>query len=118
MALLICGSAQADDSYRITAGGNQDWGPQTGEIAEPTATPLDGSGTMIDNRDAVGTVDYHLQAGPGIARAALSGHDSVPSGLAYPFNPSLQVVATTELTISGPDPEISTSVNLHVDGFL
>ncbi len=118
VALLACGSAQAADSYRISAGGNQDWGPQTGGLDQTASTPLEATGTMTDNGNAVGSVPYHLQAGPGITRASMDGHVTVPSGLAYPFNPSLQAVANTELTISGPDPEINTSLNLHVDGVI
>ena len=73
---------------------------------------------MTGDNNAVGSVDYHMQAGPGIARASLDGHVTVPSGLFYPFNPSVQAIANTELTISGPDPEVNMSLNLHVDGFL
>jgi hypothetical protein len=117
--LLACGSAQAADSYRITAGGDQDWGPTSGGLAAQTApTQLDHSGTMTGDSNAVGSVDYHLQAGPGIARAAMHGNVTVPSNLAYPFNPSLEAAATTELTVNGPDFEINTSINLHVDGFI
>ena len=48
----------------------------------------------------------------------MAGSVTVPSGLFYPFNPSVQAVSTTELTVSGPDGELNTSVNVHVDGFL
>jgi hypothetical protein len=116
LALLLGGTAQAADTYRITAGGNQDWGPDTGALDQTASTPLEATGTETDDGPAVGTVDYHLQAGPGIARASMNGHVAVPSGLAYPFNPSMQAVSTTELTISGPAFEITTSLNLHVDG--
>jgi hypothetical protein len=118
VALLVSGSAQASDTYRITAGGNQDWGPSSGAIDETGSTQLEASGTMEGDNNAVGSVDYHLQAGPGIVRAAMDGNVTVPSSLGYPFNPSLQAVATTELTIHGPDPELTTSLNLHVDGFV
>src|SRR3954447_19268788 len=94
-ALLAAGPAHASDSYRITAGGNQDWGPQTGGFDQTATTLLEKSGTMTDNGNAKGSVDYHLQAGPGIARASMRGHFSVPSNEAYPFNPSLQAVAAT-----------------------
>ena len=40
--------------------------------------------------------------GPGIVRARMAGSVTVPSGLFYPFNPSLQAVSTTELTVSRP----------------
>ena len=48
----------------------------------------------------------------------MAGSVRVPSGLFYPFNPSVQAVSTTELTVSGPAGELNTSVNVHVDGFL
>ncbi|HET6550362.1 MAG TPA: hypothetical protein VFG79_18000 [Solirubrobacter sp.] len=118
LALLAGGTAQASDTYRITAGGNQDWGPDTGGFDQTASTPFDVSGTMTDDGPAVGTVDYQLQAGPGIARVSMDGQVTVPSNLAYPFNPALQAVSTTELTVSGPAFEINTSLNLHVDGFL
>ena len=117
-ALLACGTAQAADSYRIVAGGDQNWGPQTGGLDETSPTQLDKTGTMTDNGNAVGTVDYHAQAGPGIARVSMHGDFSVPSNLAYPFNPSLQAIATTELTVNGPGFEFNTSINLHVDGII
>jgi hypothetical protein len=119
VALLASGSAQAADSYRIIAGGDQNWGPQSGGLDQTSATQLEASGTMVDNGNAVGSVGYHLQAGPGIARVAMDdGHVTVPSGLAYPFNPSLQAIATTDLTVNGPDPEVNLSLNLHVDGVI
>ena len=73
---------------------------------------------MTGDDNAVGHADYGLQAGPGIVRARMAGSVTVPSGLFYPFNPSAQAVSTTELTVSGPDGELNTSVNVHVDGFL
>ena len=82
------------------------------------STRQEASGTMTGDSNAVGSVDYHMQAGPGIARLSMDGNVTVPSGLAYPFDPSLQAVANTELTITGPDPEVNMSLNLHVDGFL
>jgi hypothetical protein len=118
IALLACGTAQAADSYRVTAGGDQNWGPQTGGRDETSATQLDRTGTMTDNGSSVGAVDYALQSGPGIARVAQHGHVTVPSNLAYPFNPSVQAVSTTELTVNGPGFELNTSINLHVDGFI
>jgi hypothetical protein len=117
-ALLASGSAQAADSYRIIAGGDQNWGPQSGGLDQTNSTQLEARGTMTGDQNAVGSVDYHLQAGPGIARLSMHGNVTVPSNLFYPFNPSLQAVADTELTISGPQPEVNTSINLHVDGFL
>ena len=117
-ALLACGSAQASDSYRITAGGDQNWGPSSGAIDDTAATAREATGTMTGDNNAVGSVDYHLQAGPGIARASMHGNVTVPSGLAYPFNPSVQAVANTELTVDGPDFEVNTSINLHVDGVI
>jgi hypothetical protein len=117
-ALLAAGTAQASDSYRITAGGDQNWGPQSGGFDQTSATPLDHTDTMTDNGNAVGSVDYRIQSGPGIARASMHGNVTVPSNLAYPFNPSLQAVSTTELTVNGPGFEFNTSLNLHVDGVI
>ena len=39
-ALLACGSARAADSFRITAGGDQDWGPQSGGLDQTRSTQL------------------------------------------------------------------------------
>src|SRR5215813_7085787 len=103
VALLACGSAHAADSFRIVAGGDQNWGPSSGAIDQTAATPLEATGTMTGDLNASGNVDYHLQAGPGIARLSMDGDVTVPSNLAYPFNPSLQAVASTELTFNGPD---------------
>ncbi len=118
VALLGCGSARAADDYHVTAGGNQDWAPQSGGFDQDSTTQLDKSGTMADNGNAVGHADYDMQAGPGIARVSMHGDVTVPSGLFAPFNPSLQAVSATELTIDGPAPEVTTSLNLHVDGFI
>jgi hypothetical protein len=117
-ALLASGSAQATDSYRIIAGGDQNWGPQSGALDQTDATKREARGTMTGDQNAVGSVDYHLQAGPGIARASMHGNVTVPSGLAYPFNPSVQAIANTDLTITGPQADINVSLNLHVDGVL
>jgi hypothetical protein len=121
---LVGGSGRAlasGGTYRIVAGGDQDWGPSSGALDQTASDKLEATGTMIATTDpagggAEGTVDYHLASGPGIVRARMNGVVSVPSGLAYPFNPSTQAVATTELTVSGPPGEITTSLNLHVDG--
>src|ERR1051325_10015096 len=105
VALLACGSAQASDNFRITAGGDQFWGPTSGGYDDAGSAPLEKTGTMVD---ANGSVGYHLQAGPGIVRASLKdGH--VASGGGVPFNPSVQAIANTELTIDGPTPEVNTS---------
>jgi hypothetical protein len=117
-ALLACAPAQADDSFRITAGGDQFWGPQSGGLDQQGSTQLEASGTMTGDSNSVGTVHYTLQAGPGIVRLSMDGNVTVPSNLSYPFDPSLQAVAYTELTVTGPDPEVNMSLNLHVDGFL
>src|SRR4051794_31222807 len=97
VTLLAAGSAQAENAFRITAGGNQDWGPSTGAIDQTSSSQLEATGTMTGDSNSVGTVDYHMQAGPGIVRAALEGNVTVPSNLNYPFNPSLQAVAATDL---------------------
>jgi hypothetical protein len=118
LVLLGCGSARAADDYHVTAGGNQDWGPKSGGFDQDSATQIDKSGTMTDSGEVVGHADYHMQAGPGIARASMDGDVSVPSGFAFPFNPSLQAVSATELTVTGPTAEVNASLNLHVDGFI
>jgi hypothetical protein len=121
---LVGGSGRAlasGGTYSITAGGDQDWGPSSGALNQTASDKVEATGTMVATTDpagsgAAGTVDYHLASGPGIVRASVNGVFSVPSGLAYPFNPSTQAVATTELTVSGPSGEITTSLNVHVDG--
>jgi hypothetical protein len=121
LLVAVCGVGRAHaagGTYRVTAGGNQDWGPSSGAIDQTASAPLEASGTMTGDSNAVGTVDYHLEAGPGIARASLRGNVTVPSNLFYPFNPSLQAAATTELTVDGPTFEVNTSLNLHVDGMI
>jgi hypothetical protein len=123
---LVGGSGRAlasGGTYSITAGGDQDWGPSSGALNQTESDKVEATGTMVATTDpagsgAAGTVDYHLASGPGIVRASANGVFSVPSGLAYPFNPSTQAVATTELTVSGPSGEITTSLNVHVDGTL
>jgi hypothetical protein len=113
VALLACGSAQAADDFHVIAGGDQFWGPSSGGIDDRAATKREATGTMTD---ANGSVDYRLQAGPGIARVSLDGH--VASGPGVPFDPSLQAISTTDLTITGPEPEVNMSMNLHVDGVI
>lgn len=121
-AVCAPASATAAGSYRITAGGDQNWGPQSGSVDQTATGQVEATGTMISTESPSGvngTADYHVAAGPGIVRAQLAGTLTVPSNLAYPFNPSLQAVATTELTIGAPDDVfVNASVNLHVDGFL
>ena len=72
-ALLASGSAQAADSYRITAGGDQNWGPQSGGLDRTDSAQVEATGTMTGDQNAVGSVDYQLQAGPGIARVSMDG---------------------------------------------
>jgi hypothetical protein len=122
IALLACGSAQASDNFTIRASGDQFWGPQTGGVDPKleAATQLEADGTMTDDRGQHGRVQYHLQAGPGIARVSLDG--SVTGSPGVPFNPQLEATAATELTVSPPagDPtfELNVSLNLHVDGII
>jgi hypothetical protein len=116
VALLACGSARAADDYHVTAGGDQNWGPKSGGFDQDSTTQLDHSGTMTDSGAVVGHADYHMQAGPGIARVSMDGQ--VSGGPGQPFNPSLQAVSATELTVDGPTAEVTTSLNLHVDGFI
>jgi HYR domain len=121
LLVAVCGVGRAHaagGTYRVTAGGNQDWGPSSGGIDQTSSDPLSVTGTMTGDDNAVGHADYGLQAGPGIVRARMAGSVTVPSGLFYPFNPSTQAVSTTELTVAGPDGELNISVNVHVDGFL
>ena len=121
LLVAVCGVGRAHaagGTYRVTAGGNQDWGPSSGGIDQTSSDPLSVTGTMTGDDNAVGRADYGLQAGPGIVRARMAGSVTVPSGLFYPFNPSTQAVSTTELTVAGPDGELNISVNVHVDGFL
>jgi hypothetical protein len=113
-ALLAAAPARAADHYRITAGGNQDWGPKAGGLDQTAPTQLEATGTMTDDN---GHADYSLRAGPGVARVSLDGHVATPPGFA-PFNPSLQAVAETDLTIDGPTAEVNLSLNVHVDGVL
>ena len=112
----------AGGTYRITAGGDQNWGPESGATDQTADDKLEATGTMVSTAQrsgADGHADFHVASGPGIVRARLSGTVTVPSNLAYPFNPSLQAVSTTELTISGPDDRfINATVNLHVDGII
>src|SRR5262249_54745844 len=97
----------------------QYWGPKTGGLDKVSATQLDERGTMTDNGPAVGSVKWHMQAGPRIARASMTdGIVTVPSNQAYPFDPSVQASSNTELTVNGPGFEFNTSLNLHVDGYL
>ncbi len=117
----VCGAGRAlaaGGTYRVIAGGNQDWSPSSGGLDQTSSDPLSVTGTMIGDNNAVGHADYGMQAGPGIVRARMAGSVTVPSGLFYPFNPSVQAISTTELTVAGPDGEINMSVNVHIDGFL
>jgi hypothetical protein len=128
VAVLLIGLAGAGSAYaaggtyRITAGGDQNWGPESGGLDQTSDVKLEATGTMVSTAQRSGSdghADYHVASGPGIVRAQLSGSVTVPSNLAYPFNPSLQAVSTTELTVSGPDDRfVNATVNLHVDGFI
>lgn len=122
---LVAGTSHAQaagGTYRIVAGGDQNWTPESGSTDQTAGDKLEASGTMVTTAQrsgSNGTVDYHVAAGPGVVRARMRGSFTVPSNLAYPFNPSLQAVSTTELTISGPDTfYVNTTVNLHVDGII
>jgi hypothetical protein len=112
----------AGGTFRITAGGDQNWAPESGALDQTAPDKLEATGTMITTEPRSGTngtADYHIASGPGIVRAQIAGSFTTPSNLAYPFNPSLQAVATTELTISAPDDVfVNTTVNVHVDGII
>jgi hypothetical protein len=116
------GPAQAaGGTYRITAGGDLDWTPDSGALDQTSSDKIEATGTLVGLpvHGTDGAADYHIASGPGVVRAKVHGSFTVPSNLAYPFNPSLQAVSTTELTINGPDTGfINTSVNVHVDGII
>ena len=121
LALAVgTGSARAagGGTYRITAGGNQDWGPASGGIDQTSSDPISKTDTLVGSSGAVGQAHYELQAGPGVVRTKIDGSVSIPGGLFYPFNPSTQAVSSTELTVSGPPGFVNVSINLHVDGIL
>ena len=120
LALAVgTGSARAaGGTYRVTAGGDLNWFPDSGNIDQTSSDPLGATGTLLSNDGAVGNADYELQAGPGIVRTKLGGTFAVPSGLAYSFDPTTNAVSSTELTVSGPPGGITTSVNIHVDGVI
>jgi hypothetical protein len=112
----------AGGTFRITAGGDQNWGPESGALDRTSSDQLEASGTMVTTEARSGTngrADYHVASGPGVVRARIDGSFTTPSNLAYPFNPSLQAVSTTELTINAPvDVFVNTTVNVHVDGII
>jgi hypothetical protein len=124
--IVLAGSAAsagaAGGTYRITAGGDLDWFPESGAVDQTADDKLEATGTMVSTAErsgSNGTAPYHIASGPGVVRAQIDGSVTVPSNLNYPFNPSLQAVSTTELTISAPDDLfVNTTLNLHVDGFL
>jgi hypothetical protein len=121
---LVFGAGRAlaaGGTYRITAGGDLDWSPESGAIDKTADDKIEATGTMVSTEErsgSDGTVDYHVASGPGVVRARMAGSFTIPSNLAYPFNPTLQAVSTTELTVSGPDGFVNTTVNLHVDGII
>ncbi len=119
MALAIgAGHAQAADTYRITAGGNQDWGPGSGAVNQTSSDTLVAADTMTGDSQnkTFGHADYEIASGPGITRAKLSGGFTTLNGLAYPSNPQVTAVSTTDLIVAGPEGTIKTSLNVHVDG--
>jgi HYR domain len=112
----------AGGTFRIVAGGDQDWTPENGTLDQTASDKIEATGTMVTTEQRSGTngtADYHIASGPGVVRAQVSGSFTTPSNLAYPFNPSLQAVSTTELTINAPDDVfVNTTVNVHVDGII
>lgn len=120
MALGASQASAASGTYRIVAGGDQNWTPGSGAIDQTSSNPLTATGTLTGDaqHNSVGNADYELASGPGIVRAKLQGSFHT-AGSTYPFNPSVQAISTTEITISGPSGvPVATSVNVHVDGFL
>jgi hypothetical protein len=112
------GARAAGGTYRVTATGNQDWGPENGGLDQTSSDPLGVEGTMTGSIGAVGAAHYEMQAGPGVVRTEMDGSVSIPEGLFYPFNPATQAVSSTELTVSGPPGFVTVSLNVHVDGIL
>jgi hypothetical protein len=97
--------------YTIRGGGDLDWQPASGTFGPSSSSaPTSASGSLSDGN---GTAAYTIAAGPGIARASIAGTFTSSGGATERFNPSLQAVATTELTVSGP--ASVASLNLHVD---
>lgn len=111
-AVLVGSAASAPGSvYTIRGGGDLDWQPASGTFGpSSSSTPTSASGSLSDGN---GTAAYTIAAGPGIARASIAGTFTSSGGATERFNPSLQAVATTELTVSGP--ASVASLNLHVD---
>src|SRR4029079_16544852 len=84
-----------------------------GGFDQDSTTQVEHGGTMTDS---VGHADYDMHAGPGIARVGM--HSDVSRGPGVPFDPSVQAISATELTVTGPTAEVNASLNLHVDGFI
>jgi hypothetical protein len=108
----------AGGTYRIIAGGDLDWFPDSGFIDQTSSDPISKTDTLVGSLGAVGQAHYEVQAGPGVVRTKLEGSVDIPGGLFYPFNPSTQATSSTELTVSGPPGFVNVSINLHVDGIL
>ena len=75
LALAVgTGSARAaGGTYRITAGGDQNWGPESGGIDQTSSDPISKTETLVGSVGAVGNAHYQLQAGPGIVRTKIDG---------------------------------------------
>jgi hypothetical protein len=101
-------------SYRVAAGGDQFWGPESGGIDQTDSAPLHRAGTMVSGHSSPGSAPYDMSAGPGISRGKLSAAFNTAPGA--PFDPSIHVISTSDIIVSGPDGFVHIQVHLHVDG--
>ena len=105
-------AGQPGSVYTIRAGGDLDWQPPGGGVSQTSVSdPVSTSGTFSDS---LGSADYSVAAGPGIARGSIAGSFFSPALNTFRFNPNAAADSTTELTIGGAG-SFNTSLNLHVD---
>ena len=107
-------AAEPANTYSVFAGGDLDWVPRSGGAGQTSPSPLQITGTMADGPSQA---EYVVQSGPGVVRARQVGFFHNTGG-SLRFNPALTASSQEYLTIGGPTPQVSGSLNVHVDGQL
>ncbi len=112
VAMTGAASAQPGDLFELRAGGSLDWVPTSGAINVSSGSKLTASGVLTS---PFGSAAFEKAAGPGVARASLTGSFTNPPLETRRLDPSAFARATTRLTVLGPDGVVNIRFKAHID---
>jgi hypothetical protein len=118
LSVVVVGALPAlcpGDEYRISAGGNLDWGPASGGFNVVSATPVDQQTVLADS---FGSAPARAFADFGIVGAQHEGSFTAPALQTRRFDPQVAASAQGFVIFSGPGPSVNASMNVAINGTL